>query len=103
MERLWTHGARLLVAGHGLKILDYYPDVLLPQRIEAGHLGSGSNTAGVRDESAQEARIPVFRYAAGRIQFRPECPSNAIDCVAFQALCGEQFIAGLRAIGIQTK
>jgi hypothetical protein len=74
------------VAGHGLKILDDYPDVFLPERIEVGHLGSGSNAAGVRYESAQEARIPVFRHAASRIQFRPECPSNAIDCVAFQAM-----------------
>ena len=66
-DNLGTRGARLLVARHGLKILDDFLDFFSPQRIEVGHLGSSSNTAGVRDESAQETRIPVFRYAAWRI------------------------------------
>src|SRR6185312_13286022 len=99
--RLWTHSARLLVAGHGPKIFDDCQDVFSRQRIEVGHPGSSSNTAGVRDESAQEARTPVFRYAARRIQLRPECPSNAVDCVAFQAMRDEQLLAGLRVTGIQ--
>jgi hypothetical protein len=89
------------VAGHGLKISDDSLDVLLRQRIEVGHPGSSSNTGGVRNESAQEARIPVFRYAARRIQLRPECPSNAIDGMAFQAMRDEQFLTGLRAMRIE--
>jgi hypothetical protein len=89
------------MAGHGPKRLDDYLDVFLLQRIEVGHLGSGSNTAGIRNESAQEARIPVFRYAARRIKFRPECRSNAIDCVTFQAMSDEQLTPAFRAIGIQ--
>src|SRR4051812_10955320 len=82
-ERLGTHGARLFVAGHGLQIPDDDLDVCLRQRIEVGHPGSRSDTAGVRNESAQEARIPVFRDAARRIQFRPEGPAHAIDGMAF--------------------
>src|SRR5579864_1912009 len=89
-EALWTHRPSLLVAGHGLKVLNDYPDVFLRQRIEVGHLGSGSHAAGVLNESAQQARIPVFRHTAWRIQFGPECPSNAIDCVAFQAMSDEK-------------
>lgn len=40
-QGLRTLGARLLVAGHGLQILDDPLDVFLRQRIEVGHLGSG--------------------------------------------------------------
>src|SRR6185437_3419874 len=50
---LWTSGARLLVAGHGLEIVHDLLDIFLTQRIEAGHLCSSSNTASVRNESAQ--------------------------------------------------
>src|SRR5438874_1851710 len=101
LERLGTPGARVLVTGHRLKILDDCLDVLLRQRIEVGHLGSISNTAGIHNESAQESRIPVFGYAARRIQFRPKCPSHAIDGVASQAMRDEQLMTGLQAIGTQ--
>jgi hypothetical protein len=101
-ERLWTDSAGPFVDGHGLKVFDDYLDIWLRQGIEVRHPGSkGSNTAGLRNEPAQEARIPVFRYAVRRIQFWPECPSNAIDCVAFQTMRDEQLKAGLRTVGIQ--
>ena len=102
-QRLWTRRTKLLVAGHGMKILNDCLDVFLRQRIEVGHPGSSSNTSGVCDEEAEEARVPVFRYAARRIQFRTECPSNAIDGVTFQAMRNEQLLTGLRAIGTQAR
>src|SRR5262244_105457 len=82
VEPSWTRGAGFLVAGHGPKIIDDELDVFLPQRNEARHPGTASNTAGVRNEPAQEAWIPVFRYIARRIQFRSESPSHSIDRVA---------------------
>ena len=79
-----------------MKVLDDGSDIFVGQRIEIGHLRSMSDAAGLCDKAVKQARIPILRYVARTIQFGAECPSHAVDRVAFQAISDEKLLSGLR-------